>query len=68
MADVDPAQMAKEELALDELSRKAGSTLTSAMNTMIFLPVTAIPDYAMTDKGLVDCTKLKIMSPVVECS
>jgi adenine deaminase len=68
LADVDPAEMAKEELTLDQMSHEIGSKLESPMNSMIFLPVTAIPDYAMTDKGLVDCKKLEIVSPVVECN
>jgi len=66
IADTEPTEMAKKELALDGLLRTMGSKLTSPMNTMIFLPVTAIPDYAMTDKGLVDCVGLKIVPPVVE--
>lgn len=64
IADMEPAEMAKQELAADELLRRMGSGLTSPMSTMIFLPVTAIPDYAMTDKGLVDCVGLKIVPPV----
>lgn len=68
LADADPTEMAKEELGLDELSHEIGSKLASPMNSMIFLPVTAIPDYAMTDKGLVDCKRLEIISPIVECN
>ncbi|MGH3098103.1 MAG: hypothetical protein ACRDMV_19145 [Streptosporangiales bacterium] len=32
---------------------------------LIFLPITAIPDYAITDLGLIDCVKLEPTSPVI---
>jgi adenine deaminase len=32
---------------------------------MIFLSVTAIPDYAMTDLGLIDCVSLTVASPIL---
>ena len=32
---------------------------------LIFLPVTAILDYAMTDLSLIDCVSLSVISPIL---
>ena len=32
---------------------------------LILLPITAIPDYAITDLGLVDCVKLEVIEPIL---
>ena len=32
---------------------------------MIFLVITGIPDYAIIDKGLVDCNTYRIVSPIL---
>jgi len=32
---------------------------------LILLPVTAIPDYAMTDRGPIDCVSLSVISPIL---
>ena len=36
------------------------------MMYMFFLPITAIPDYAITDAGPVDYTALTTFEPVLE--
>mgnify|MGYP001770756831 FL=1 len=66
LSDAEPEAMAKDENELDAITKSLGSKLTSAVSTMSFLPITAIPDYALTDKGLVDCVNLKIISPILE--
>lgn len=33
---------------------------------MFFLPITAIPDYAITDVGPVDCIALDTFDPIIE--
>ncbi len=65
VADLDPARMADEEEALDEAARALGCGLRSPFMYMIFLSVTAIPDYALTDRGLVDCVALDTISPIL---
>lgn len=65
VADVDPSSMAKQEARLDELARQLGCSLPSPFLYLIFLPITAIPDYAITDLGLIDCVKLEPTSPIL---
>ncbi len=65
VADVDPKEMSKQETELDEAAKKLGSNLESPFMTMIFLSITAIPDYAITDKGLVDCVRFKFINPII---
>jgi adenine deaminase len=65
VADLDPALMAEEEARLDEAARALGCTLPSPFMYLIFLEVTAIPRYAITDLGLIDCVTLEVVSPVL---
>jgi adenine deaminase len=66
VADMKPDRMAEEETRLDDAARALGCRLPSAFMYMIFLSVTAIPDYAITDRGLVDCVRLEVIDPVLE--
>ena len=43
-----------------------GSDLPDPMMYMFFLPITAIPDYAITDVGPVDYLALTTFDPVLE--
>jgi adenine deaminase len=65
VSDLEPAQMAAEEEKLDEAARQIGCRLRSPFMYMIFLSVTAIPDYAITDLGLIDCVSLRVIDPVI---
>ena len=65
VADLPPEEMAIEEAKLDDAARQLGCTFASPFMYMIFLSVTAIPDYAMTDLGLIDCVNLRVVSPVL---
>jgi len=65
VADLPPAEMADAEAELDEAARRLGCTFPSPFMYMIFLSVTAIPDYAMTDLGLIDCVRLCVVNPVL---
>jgi adenine deaminase len=65
VADIPPASMAEEEAELDDAARQLGCAFASPFMYMIFLSVTAIPDYAMTDLGLIDCVNLRVISPVL---
>lgn len=66
VADLDPAAMAAKEQELDDAARALGCRFPSPFMYMIFLSVTAIPDYAITDRGLIDCVGLKVIEPVLE--
>ena len=65
VADLPPAEMARKEAELDAAARRLGCTLAAPFMYMIFLSVTAIPDYAMTDLGLIDCVSLRVIDPVL---
>jgi adenine deaminase len=66
VADLPPEEMARQEQALDEHARELGSSLPSPFGYLMFLSITAIPDYAITDLGLIDCVKLEPVSPIVQ--
>ena len=65
VADTEPEEMAKLETRLDNAAKELGSKLQSPFMSMIFLEITGIPDYAIIDKGLVDCNTFKIISPII---
>jgi adenine deaminase len=65
VADLPPGEMAAAEAKLDAAAARLGCTFASPFMYMIFLSVTAIPDYAMTDLGLIDCVNLNVTSPVL---
>lgn len=65
VADMDPAEMAAKERKLDDAARALGCTLPWPFMYMFFLPITAIPDYAITDLGAIDCNALKEFDPVL---
>ena len=46
-------------------NKQLGCRFPSPFMYMIFLSVTAIPDYAMTDLGLIDCVSLNVISPIL---
>ncbi|HUK28702.1 MAG TPA: adenine deaminase C-terminal domain-containing protein [Candidatus Acidoferrales bacterium] len=65
IADTEPEEMAEAETKLDNAAKELGSKLNSPFMSMIFLEITGIPDYAIIDKGLVDCNSYKIVSPIL---
>jgi adenine deaminase len=66
VADLPPEEMAIQEAKLDGAARQLGCPFASPFMYMIFLSVTAIPDYAMTDLGLIDCVNLRVVTPILE--
>lgn len=65
VSDINPHEMAKMEDALDEAARTLGCTLAWPLMYMFVLSITAIPEYAITDLGAVDCVALEIFDPVL---
>jgi adenine deaminase len=65
VADVHPREMARMEAGLDDAARGLGCRLPSPFMYLIFLSITAIPDYAITDLGLIDCVSLQAISPLL---
>lgn len=65
VSDAEPEEIAVMEKKIDEAARSLGSELPNPMMYMFFLPITAIPDYAITDVGPVDYVNLKIFDPIL---
>jgi adenine deaminase len=65
VADLAPEEMALREAALDKRARELGSELPSPFWYLMFLSITAIPDFAITDLGLIDCIKLEPTAAVL---
>jgi adenine deaminase len=63
VADLHPQDMARMEAGLDDAARGFSCRLPSPFMYLIFLSITAIPDYAITDLGLIDCVSLQAISP-----
>ncbi|KQX53851.1 MULTISPECIES: adenine deaminase [unclassified Ensifer] len=63
VSDIEPAEMAALEDQLDDAARALGCPLPWPFMYMFVLQITAIPEYAITDLGVVDCVGLKVISP-----
>ena len=66
VSDEEPEVIAELEKKIDEAARRIGSDLPNPMMYMFFLPITAIPDYALTDVGPVDYCALTTYDPILE--
>lgn len=66
VSDCEPAEMAAQEARIDAAARSLGSDLPNPMMYMFFLPITAIPDYAITDVGPVDYVNLTTFDPILK--
>ena len=65
-SDLEPKELAKKEVELEEGAQAIGSRLPDPSFYLSFLPITAIPDLAITDGGNVDYTKLSYFDPILE--
>ena len=65
-ATASPEEMAAQESRIDQAARSLGSDLPNPMMYMFFLPITAIPDYAITDVGPVDYVNLTTFDPILK--
>ncbi len=65
VADIDVETMAVAEARLDAAARRLGCELPSAFGYLMFLEITSIPDYAITDLGLVGVRELAVLDPVL---
>lgn len=65
-SDLAPEELAKKEIELEEGAKEIGSSLPDPIFYLSFLPITAIPDLAITDGGCVDYTKLRYFDPILE--
>ena len=64
MADVSVEEMAEMEKKLNQAGYSLGSGLKRPFFFIIFLSITAIPEYAMTDRGLVAHATRTVIDPI----
>jgi adenine deaminase len=64
VSDIAPEEMARKEQELDEAARALGCRLPWPFMYMFVLQITAIPDFAITDLGVIDCVQLKVVDPL----
>jgi adenine deaminase len=65
VADLEPAEMARREERLEAAARRLGCSLDRPFMYMSFLPITAIPEYAITDIGAIDVVNMRRFEPVL---
>ncbi|MGA2529800.1 MAG: adenine deaminase C-terminal domain-containing protein, partial [Acidimicrobiales bacterium] len=65
VADIDVEAMAAAEARLDAAARTLGCKLPTAFGYLMFLEITSIPDYAITDLGLVGVREMAALDPVL---
>ena len=63
--DLTPQELADKEIELKHAAEQLGSNLPDPLFYLAFLPITAIPDLAITDGGNVDYTQLKYFDPIL---
>jgi len=66
MSDEPPESVAEKVEALRKAAQGLGSTIYHPFMFLIFIPLAAIPAYAITDKGFVDVMKQQLISPILE--
>lgn len=66
VSDLEPEKLAEQERELEEAAKAIGSDLPDPIFYLSFLPITAIPDLAITDGGAVDHTKLAYFDPILK--
>lgn len=65
VADMTPQEMVEREGRLDDAARELGCRLPSPFMYMIFLSITGMPEFAITDGGFVDTLLHKVISPIL---
>jgi adenine deaminase len=66
MADVSVEEMAAMEKKLNQAGYSLGTGLKRPFFFIIFLSITAIPEYAMTDRGLVAHATRTVIDPILK--
>lgn len=66
MSDEPPEVVAEKVETLIKAAQGLGSKIYHPFMFMIFIPLAAIPQYAITDKGFVDVMKQQLISPILE--
>ncbi|WP_125568558.1 adenine deaminase C-terminal domain-containing protein [Companilactobacillus insicii] len=65
VSEATPEEVVEQEKSILKAARDLGSKVDDPMFYMTFLPITAIPDLAITDLGPTDCIALKLFDPIL---
>jgi adenine deaminase len=65
MANVTAGEMAKKEKILRQSLFDRGSTIPKPFFSILFLSITAIPEYSLTDRGFVEAKSRQTINPVI---
>ena len=65
MSDLAPEEMMETEDQLIAAAQELGCQLPNPFMWLMFLPITAIPEYALIDRGFVEQATLSFCSPVL---
>lgn len=68
MADLPANEVAEKERHMERVLKDLGVTRPKPFFSMLFLSITAIPELAVTDQGLVDASTRQVIDPVVSWS
>ena len=66
MDDISVEEMAQKEEKLNEAAHFLGSKIKRPFFYLMFLSITAIPNYAMTDAGLVEFASRSVIDPILK--
>ena len=64
-SDEEPEVIAAKELKLAKAANSLGCDLPEPLMYMFFLPITCLPDFALTDVGPIDTKNLCVFNPIV---
>ena len=65
MSDIEPEEMMEAEDGLIAAAKELNCQLPNPFMWLIFLPITAIPEYSLIDRGFVEQATLSFCSPVL---
>ena len=65
MTDLPPEELAAQEHKLKDVARSLGCAVEDPFMWLIFTPITAIPEYAIIDRGFVEQATLSFVDPVL---
>jgi adenine deaminase len=66
VTDLDAEKLSEEEEKLNKAAHELGCKIARPFMFLVFLPLAAIPEYAITDKGFVDVINNRFIDPIIE--
>jgi adenine deaminase len=66
LTDVDAWTLTKTRQAMLDKAKEMGCTVPEPFMFLSFVTLAAFPEFAITDKGYIDCIKQEIMDPILK--